>query len=170
MVFLSINVVLYILEAFTLGIYQNLEDISQRNSLISQILWLLWNILLQFMITFSLLKVYHQALKSTNLFHSLTIILKVHHYLQLNSKVSVTKSISLIPGDNFFLPFIMITMLLHLLLVVPSVPILISHTLINITTLIPIIAIDYCIVKNINYSLYVLAWIRIVGLMENGMV
>jgi len=54
------------------------------------------------MITFSLLKVYHQALKSTNLFQSLTIILKARHYLQLNSKVSVTKAISLIPGDNFF--------------------------------------------------------------------
>ena len=32
---------IYIFEAFVLGIYQNLEDISQKNSLISQILWLL---------------------------------------------------------------------------------------------------------------------------------
>ena len=122
------------------------------------------------MITLSLLKVYHQPLKSTNLFQSLTIILKALHYLLLNSKVSVTISISLIPGYNFFLPFLMITVLFHLLLVIPSVPILISHILINITTLTPIIAIDYCIVKNINYSLYVLAGIRMVRIIEKGMV
>ena len=122
------------------------------------------------MITLSLSKVYHQPLKSTNLFQSLTIILKALHYLLLNSKVSVTISISLIPGYNFFLPFLMITVLFHLLLVIPSVPILISHILINITTLTPIIAIDYCIVKNINYSLYVLAGIRMVRIIEKGMV
>ena len=32
MVFLSRNVLLYIFETFVLGIYQNLEDISQKNS------------------------------------------------------------------------------------------------------------------------------------------
>jgi len=59
----------------------------------------------------------------------------------------------------FFLSFQKITMLLHLLLVVLTVLTLIIRVLINLTILTPIIAIDYYIVKNINYSLYVLAGI-----------
>jgi len=148
--------------------YLDMDSIGYltKNFLTSQILWLLWNILLQFMIFFSLLKVNHQAPKSTNFFQSLnnhikSLSLSTAKFKGFSHKVNFSHS-----EWHFFLPFLMITLLLHLLLVVLTVPTLIIRIMINLTALTMIIVIDYCIMKNINYSLYVLAGIRIVRIMK----
>ena len=88
MVFLSRNVLLYIFEAFAHGIYQNLEDISQKNFLISQILWLLWNIIFTVHDNFFLIK----SLSSDSEIND--FISKFNSYIK-NSSLSTEECISL---------------------------------------------------------------------------
>jgi len=98
------------------------------------------------------------------LFLKFNKFIKAHHYSQLDLKVTVTKAISLIWEANFSYQVQLITLHLLLMLTLFTVPTVI--VIINITILIPMIAIDCYIVKNINDSLCVLAGTLMVGIMK----